>query len=164
MTTLRSGFPNLRRATAADLAGLTALQQAAYAPMAEIAGGQPLPLRVDYADILAEMEVWLVQREGRPAEAALILERQADAMLVWSVAVAPWTQSAGLGRRLLALAEERARELGVGLMRLYTNVLFDRNREIYRRFGYADVREERIGESEPPWIIVHMEKTLDPPA
>jgi len=144
----------------ADLDAVTALQQSAYAPMAEIAGGAPLPLRVDYADILAEMEVWLVCAPDEPPLAALILEHQPDAMLVWSVAVAPAGQSSGLGRRLLAFAEERARKAGRDLMRLYTNLKFERNRSIYRQFGYRDVREERIGDSEPPWIIIHMEKSL----
>ena len=156
----------LRRGTVDDAAALTALQQAAYAPMAEIAGGVPLPLRVDYRDILREMEVWLAEPDGGRLDGALILEHDADATLVWSVSVAPGGQSKGLGRRLLDFAEARARAEGRTRMRLYTNVRFERNCAIYRRFGYAEVREERIGETEPPFVIVHMEKSLaqDAPA
>lgn len=150
----------LRRGTADDTAALTALQQAAYAPMAEIAGGVPLPLRVDYRDILRDMEVWLSAPDGGPVQGALILEHDADATLVWSVSVAPGGQSKGLGRRLLAFAEARAHEEGRSRMRLYTNVRFERNRAIYRRFGYAEVGQERVGATEPPFVIVHMEKSL----
>ena len=152
--------PPLRRATADDAAALTALQHAAYEPMAAIAGGVPLPLRVDYRDILRDMEVWFAGPDGEAPQGALILEHDADATLVWSVSVAPGGQSRGLGRQLLAFAETRARAEGRALMRLYTNVKFERNRAIYRRSGYVEVRQERIGETEPPFVIVHMEKSL----
>lgn len=131
--------------------------------MAEIAGGTPLPLLADYAELLQSAEIWIVERDDAPDfDAALILQHNLGVTLIWSIAVNPDTQSRGLGRRLLGFAEERARAAGSTGMALYTNVKFTRNRDIYRQFGYVDVREERIGEDEPPWIILHMEKSLRP--
>lgn len=151
---------NLRRAGPADVAQLTALQTAAYAPMGEIAGGTPLPLLADYDDLIRRMEVWVAGPPSGPFEAALILDHDEGMTLVWSVAVAPGTQSKGLGRRLLAFAETRARAVGATRMRLYTHRLFERNRAIYRRFGYREIGEEVVGQSDPPWVIVNMEKPL----
>ena len=155
---MSASLAGLRRARADDLSALVALQRAAYEPMGEISGGTPKPLRVDYAEVLADLEVWLLG--GDPLEAALILEYQPDAVLVWSVAVAPTGESRGVGRALLSYAETRARAKGLNLMRLYTNTKFERNRAIYRQFGYDEVRFERIGDDEPPFVIVHMEKPL----
>lgn len=129
--------------------------------MAAISGGAPLPLLADYAEVLAASETWVVGPEGGPLEGALILQHKDGATLVWSVSVRPGGQSRGLGRRFLELAEERASAAGSRIMRLYTNVKFERNRRIYRDFGYRDVREEVVGDRDPPWIIVHMEKPLD---
>lgn len=155
-------IPGLRRATAADAAAVAALKHAAYAPMADIAGGTPLPLLADYDEILATSEVWLVEHDDG-LSAALVLQHGhdgGDATLLWSVAVTPGGQSAGLGRKLLALAETRARVAGSSRMRLYTHVSFERNRAIYRQYGYVDVGEEVVGERDPPWVIVNMEKPL----
>lgn len=149
-----------RRATLADRAAVEDLQHAAYAPMAAIAGGTPLPLLADYREVMAASETWVVDRPEGGLTAALILQHQDDATLVWSVAVRPDSAPKGLGRALLALAEERALAAGRDLMRLYTNVLFSRNRDIYRRFGYVEVSQEKVGDRTPPWIIVHMEKRI----
>lgn len=152
--------PPLRRAGVRDAAALVALQRAAYEPLIEAAGGTPLPLLADYGELLETSEVWVAGEDSGPFDAALILQHQPDATLVWSVAVRPGGQSKGVGRRLLAFAEDRARAAGRARMRLYTSVKFLRNREIYRRFGYREVGEEEVGAREPPWIIVNMEKPL----
>lgn len=151
---------NIRPSGSAERATILELKRAAYEPLTEIAGGTPLPLLADYAEVLAGAETWVVGPEGGPLEAALILQHGDGATLVWSVAVRPGGQSKGLGRELLALAEERARAAGSAAMRLYTSVKFERNRRIYRDFGYREVGEEVVGEQDPPWIIVHMEKSL----
>jgi len=149
-----------RPAEAADRAAIEALQHAAYAPWMAVSGRPPLPMRADYAVVLAESETWVVDGPDGDLDAALILQHQTDAVLIWSVAVHPGGHGKGLGQRLLALAEDRARAAGKDLMRLYTNALFQRNREIYERFGYALVREEAFSDDQPDWIVVHMEKRI----
>lgn len=151
-----------RPAQAADRPAIEALQKAAYAPWIAVSGRPPLPMRADYAVVLAESETWLVDGPDGRLDGALILQHQADAMLIWSVAVDPGGHGKGLGQRLLALAEDRARAAGKDLMRLYTNAKFQRNREIYERFGYAVTREEAFSDDNPDWIVVHMEKGIAP--
>jgi ribosomal protein S18 acetylase RimI-like enzyme len=145
----------LRRATAADVDAVTALQRAAYARNRELLGVEPLPLKADYAEVLSRYEVWLAEGE-HGLDGVLILEARPDDLLIWSVAADPRTQGRGLGRRLLAAAEERAVALGRRVMRLYTGEPLTANIAWYRRHGYAIERVEQM----PDRRIVHMAKQL----
>jgi ribosomal protein S18 acetylase RimI-like enzyme len=144
-----------RRAVAADAGALTELQFAAYAENRAILGVVPLPLRVDYAQIRANHEVWLVE-DATGLSGALILEPGADDMLIWSVATAPRAQGSGLGNLLLAKAEERAMELGRKTLRLYTGERLVSNIAWYGRHGYAVERIEKLADRN----LVHMIKTI----
>src|SRR5215216_3436980 len=106
-----STLNGLRRATMADVDAVTALQQAAYANNRELLGVEPLPLLADYTEILTDYEVWLAE-EPDGLQGVLILKSHPDDLLIWSVATAPSAEGQGLGRRLLAAAEQRAKELG----------------------------------------------------
>jgi ribosomal protein S18 acetylase RimI-like enzyme len=145
----------LRRAGAADLTAVTTLQHAAYAANRALLGVEPLPLRADYAEVLAMQEVWLADG-AHGLDGALILEVLPDALLVWSLATAPAAQGRGVGRQLLAAAEERAHFLGRPLVRLYTGEKLTGNIAWYRCHGYAVERVERL----PDRAIVHMIKAI----
>ena len=69
----------------------------------------------------------------------------------------PSGQSAGLGRRLLAAAEERARALGLDEVRLYTGEPLTRNIAWYGRRGFVIDRIEELSERR----LVHMKKSVD---
>jgi len=140
----------------ADIAAVNAFQHAAYARNRTILGLEPLPLTVDYATIVADYEVWLLE-QGEAIEAMLILETRADDLLIWSVAVAPEVQGRGIGNRLLGVAEARARELGRHKVRLYTGDKLAGNIAWYERRGFARERIEDLGARR----LVHMMKELD---
>ena len=146
---------NLRRGTPGDLDALTAMQRAAYARNEAILGVVPIPLQIDYADVLASKEVWLADGDAR-LRGALILDLEPDHLLIWSIATDPREQQSGLGKRLLAAAEARARELSFTTIRLYTGTLLVHLVAWYGRHGYA---VERI-EQRPDRSITHMIKTL----
>jgi ribosomal protein S18 acetylase RimI-like enzyme len=150
-----STLAGLRRATAADVDAVTALQRAAYARNREILGVEPLPLQADYDEVVAHYEVWLAEGDG--LEGVLILEQRPDDLLIWSVATHPQVQGRRLGRRLLAAAEDRAAALGKRVMRLYTGEPLTGNIAWYRRHGYAVERVEQM----PDRRAVHMVKVLD---
>lgn len=145
----------LRRASAADLEAIIALQQAAYAPNRAILGVEPLPLQADYTALLNEQEVWLAEDKGG-LSGALFLDPRPDHLLVWSVATAPSRQRQGLGLRLLAAAETRARQLALDTVRLYTGEKLTANVRWYHRHGYAIERVEDLGDRR----AVHMSKKL----
>jgi N-acetylglutamate synthase-like GNAT family acetyltransferase len=145
----------LRRADTGDLAAIVALQRAAYAKNRPILGVEPLPLLVDYADILKSHEVWLAERAGE-LEGVLILQAHADHLLIWSVAITPALHGRGLGKTLLTDAEARARELGLAHLRLYTGEPLTGNIAWYERHGYVRERIEDLGDRR----VVHMVKDL----
>ena len=145
----------LRRAGADDLPAIVALQRAAYAKNRPLLGVEPLPLLADYAELLVSHEIWLAESASR-LEGILILAPRADDLLIWSIATAPGVQRTGLGNRLLAAAEQRADELGICTLRLYTGEPLAGNIAWYERHGYGRERVEDLGDRR----VVHMVKHL----
>src|SRR5690606_31290119 len=132
-------------------------QRAAYAESREILGLEPLPLQADYAGILASKETWLACDGDRPV-AALIVEVEGEALLIWSIAVDPARQRSGLGRALLAAAGERAAALRIPTIRLYTGETLTHLVAWYRRHGFALERVEALADRR----IVHLSKPVGP--
>jgi ribosomal protein S18 acetylase RimI-like enzyme len=150
-----SAVPGLRRADAGDVAAVTALQFAAYAKNRALLGVELLPLRADYGRILADYETWLAE-SADGLDGVLILEPRTDDLLIWSIATAPRLHGRGLGRRLLAFAEERARAHGFSIVRLYTGEKLTGNIAWYERHGFAREWVEDMGDRR----AVHMMKRL----
>ena len=146
----------LRRAAAADLPAVVALQQAAYARNRTILGVEPLPLLADYIEILRDYEVWVAGLAGGPLRAVLVLAWPADHLLIWSLASAPEAQGKGWGNHLLEFAEVRARQQGRHAIRLYTGAKLRDNVAWYGRRGYSVERVEAMRDRD----VVHMIKTL----
>ncbi len=147
--------PVFRRAVPGDLDAVTALQRAAWSANRSILGVEPIPLRADYARILAQDEVWLAHL-GDALAGVLILQVRRDDMLIWSIATSPAVQGRGIGNRLLALAENLARAAGRPVMRLYTGQKLTHNIDWYARHGYEVERLEDL----PDRTLVHMMKTF----
>jgi ribosomal protein S18 acetylase RimI-like enzyme len=145
----------LRRATSADLPAVMALQQAAYAQNRAILGVEPLPLLADYAQVLADYEVFLAERDGL-LDGVLILKPRDGDLLIWSIASAPHARGRGTGNAMLSFADDRARALGVPCIRLYTGAPLTANIAWYSRHGYAHETTEDIGDR----VVVNLIKQL----
>jgi N-acetylglutamate synthase-like GNAT family acetyltransferase len=122
--------PTLRKATTADAAAITALTEAAYAKYIPLIGRKPQPMTADYRQMVADHTIWLLEAAGQLA-GVLVLIEELETLLIYSIAVRPDLQGRGLGHRLLALAENEARQAGCQNIRLYTNEHF---KEIKRLF------------------------------
>jgi GNAT superfamily N-acetyltransferase len=148
----------LRRAGLGDVAALTELKRRAYAGYLARIGAEPQPMVADYDAMLADHDLWVLDRpEGAGLLAALVLRRKPGCLLVWSVAVAPEVRRRGLGRAPLGFAETEARRLGCRSVRLFTNQHFTENLALYRRLGYLETgREVYRGRT-----LVHLHKPLD---
>jgi ribosomal protein S18 acetylase RimI-like enzyme len=145
----------LRQAVASDVADIRKLTREAYAKWVPLIGREPKPMTADYAEAVRTHRIDLLHGAG--ALAALIETiAEADHLLVENLAVSPAFQGRGLGRKLMAHAEQIAASLGHGEIRLYTNKLFAQNIELYRKLGYRIDREEvlEIG------VAVHMSKPV----
>jgi len=148
--------PAVRRATAEDADKLTVLARAAYARHVPVIGREPMPMSADWGQLLSEQEIWIVDGAAGEALASLALDIQPDHVMIWSVAVAPAHQKRGLGRRLMALAETRARALQRAEIRLFTNARMEGNIALYRRLGYHETRREPLSDR----VLVHMSKAV----
>ena len=145
----------LRKAVLADAEVIAALTDAAYSRYIARMGRKPRPMTDDYRAIVAEQPVWLLCFDAHPI-GVLVLMAEPEAMLIYSVAVHPDHQKRGLGRRLLALAEEQALAAGYQTIRLYTNEHMVENIALYQRLGYQETGREPVADTN----IVHMAKAL----
>jgi ribosomal protein S18 acetylase RimI-like enzyme len=144
-----------RAAVAADAAAVTSLTRAVYARYVPGMGREPLTMSADHGAAIRDHQVWVLERDGALI-ASLELIPEDACLVVENVAVAGAQQGQGIGRRLMAFAEQEARRQGYGELRLYTNETMAENIGLYRSIGYA------ITEREPHrgTDIVHMRKTL----
>ena len=127
----------IRPATAHDVAPVQALIEAAYALYIPRIGAKPGPMLEDYAALIAQGRVEVFEKQGQVL-GVLVLIAQADGLLLDNVAVSPAAQGRGLGRQLMAHAEARARQLGLEVVRLYTNEAMSENLGLYERLGYRE--------------------------
>ncbi|HSQ02576.1 MAG TPA: GNAT family N-acetyltransferase [Burkholderiales bacterium] len=150
----------IRLALPDEAEAVRALSAAAYLPVyLPLYGRPPMPAREDYAPRIARGEVWIAEIDARLA-AVLVLERQADHMLLYSIAIQPVYQGRGLAAKLLAFADVRAKEAGFSEIRLYTNEKMLRNQSIYARAGYREIGR-RLHPNQSGLMLVDMAKTLD---
>lgn len=128
----------LRRAILDDAEVLARVAVAAYEGYLPRfpAGLRPGPMDADSRAAIEHDETWVAEDDGRIV-GFLVLAPHTDHLLLENVAVLPALQGRGIGRRLLALAEARAGDLGFDVIRLYTHASMVENQRLYERLGYA---------------------------
>ncbi|MGW5864000.1 GNAT family N-acetyltransferase [Streptomyces sp. NPDC055239] len=136
----RDTTDDIRPATAADVTAVKAVTDAAYHPYIERIGVVPVPMEADHAADVAAGRVYVT---GDPVVGVLVLVAHEDHLFLDSIAVHPEAAGHGVGRRLLAFVDDRARELGLSQVRLYTNAMMWENQRLYPRYGYEMV-ERRV--------------------
>ncbi|MFC8126650.1 GNAT family N-acetyltransferase [Streptomyces sp. NPDC057302] len=154
---------DIRPATAADVPAVKAVTDAAYHRYIERIGVVPAPMEADHAAQVAAGRVYVTGVAGATGATGdpsvvgvLVLVPHEDHLFLDSIAVHPEAAGQGVGRRLLAFVDERARALGLPEVRLYTNVMMWENVELYPRYGYEMV-ERRV---DGPYDRYHYRKRL----
>lgn len=108
-------------------------------------GRPPAPMTAGYAQAVQARQAWVAVEDGEIAGFVILIEKPGY-LLLENVAVRPAAQGRGIGSRLLALAEEHARSLRIGEIRLYTNEAMTENLSYYPRHGYTEThRAEQDG-------------------
>ena len=79
----------------------------------------------------------MVREDGRVV-GVLVMRPEPPALFVENVAVRPERQGRGLGRALMAFAEDHARAAGLAEVTLYTNQKMTENLRFYAALGYAE--------------------------
>jgi GNAT superfamily N-acetyltransferase len=152
----------IRRARPEERAAVEAIVNAAYAIYVDRIGKPPGPMLDDYAPLIADGMVSVLEDEGRTIAAIIVLVPQPDHLLLDNIAVQPDRQGHGLGRQLITFAEDEARRLGFAELRLYTHEKMVENIALYTRLGFVETGRGR----EAGYDRVFMTKRLatDPPA
>lgn len=146
--------PAVRAATAADVAAVRAVTDAAYHPYIARIGVVPQPMEADHMADIAAGRVYVT---GEPVAGLVVVSAFPDHLFLDSIAVHPDAHGQGVGRRLLHFVEAHARALGLPEIRLHTNALMWENQAIYPRYGYELVGRRVDG----PYDRFHYRKTLD---
>jgi N-acetylglutamate synthase-like GNAT family acetyltransferase len=94
-------------------------------------------MTADYTAAVRRGQAWVAAVDGEVAGFIILFSRPGY-LLLENVAVLPAAQGRGIGARLLALAEDRARALHVPEIRLYTNAAMTEDLAYYRRHGYTE--------------------------
>jgi ribosomal protein S18 acetylase RimI-like enzyme len=145
----------IRRATPADAAAIAALTRAAYEKWIPVIGRAPKPMTADYDIAVQTHLIDLLFADGALVALVECIEEPGQ-LLIENLAVDPAHQGSGYGRRMLAQAEETARQLGFAEVRLYTNKLFTENVAFYRKHGYRLDGESAFKGG----LLVHMSRRL----
>jgi len=132
----------IRRADPGDVDALRAIAAAAYQKYVTRIGRDPAPMTADYAEAVRDGQAWTATEDGRIVGFAILIPRPGY-LLLENVAVLPAAQGRGIGGKLLSLAEEHARDLGLGEIRLYTNEAMTENLAYYARHGYTETHRAR---------------------
>lgn len=148
-----AGPLGLRRATADDLPAIRAVIGAAYARYLTRMDKPPAPVFRDYGPSVEAGTTWVT---GSPITAVLTLCPRDDHLYVENIAVAPSAQGRGLGRALMAFAEQEAARRGLSRMALVTHEAMTENQAIYARLGYVEIERR----SEDGYRRIYLEKPL----
>ena len=125
-----------------DVPAIERVVDAAYTPYIARIGKRPGPMLDDYRARVAAGAVWVVRITEGLAGLAVLLPA-ADHLLLDNIAVSPAHQGQGIGRRLMAFAEDEARRRGLAEVRLYTHALMHENLRLYARLGYEETGRAR---------------------
>ena len=86
----------------------------------------------------------------------LVIMIDGDTLLLDNFAVLPDWQNFGISKVLTTRANQEARRLGLGKLRLYTNARMTKNLELYRRRGWVEIERR----TEHGFDRVYMERLL----
>jgi len=146
----------VRPAEPGDVEALRDIAAAAYQHYVPRIGHPPAPMTANYAKAIRRRQSW-VAVDGGEVTGFVILIAQPGYLLLDNIAVRPDAQGRGIGTRLLDLAEDHARSLRLGEIRLYTNQAMTENLSYYPRHGYTEThRAEQDG-----FHRVYFHKPLD---
>ena len=136
---------SIRPARAGEAAAIRGLVRRSYAMYVPRMGREPGPMLDDYEKRVAEGAVWVLETDGALV-GILVLLPYDDHLLMDNVAVDPECQGRGVGKALVAFAEDEARRRGYPEIRLYTHQTMVENVRMYKKLGYEEIgRGEQAG-------------------
>jgi len=136
---------NIRPACVSDLPAMTQIVAEAYSKYIARIGKAPGPMLDDYPSHVRNHTAWVVQCDRAIAGLIVLLPAE-DHLLLDNVAVDPARHGRGIGRALMAFAEQEAARRGYREVRLYTHEKMTENLVMYPALGWQETgRGEQAG-------------------
>ncbi len=149
------GEMEIRPARLADAPAIAECVDAAFRHYIDRIGKPPGPMMDDYKEVVLQHRV-LLMIDQTNIVGVLVLIREAASLLLDNVAVHPAYQGRGLGRQLIALAEDETRRMGLSAITLYTNACMTENISLYKSLDYMETERK----TEKGYQRVYMRKEL----
>lgn len=128
----------IRIAQPEDRVNITRCVNVAYAVYAGRVGHRPAQMRADYAALIEQGAVYVVDGNRR-IDAVLVIHPQDDHLFIENVAVRPSIQGNGIGKQMLQFAEDQARQLHLPEVRLATLEKMEGNLTFFPHLGFAEI-------------------------
>ena len=136
---------NIRPADVEDFPAIASIVAAAYHKYIERIGKPPGPMLDDYHAHIRNHAAWVIVSGGVVA-GLLVLLPAPDHLLLDNIAIDPSRHGRGLGRKLLAFADQEAARRGYRELRLYTHEMMTENLAMYPALGWQETgRGEQDG-------------------
>lgn len=126
---------DLRPATLDDVAAIRSVARRAYIKYVPRIGRVPAPMAADFLWHVQAGQVHVVVVESKTVGYLIAFARDDD-FFIENVAVDPAGAGQGIGKALMQLAEDQAREAGCSKIVLYTNARMYENFPFYAALGY----------------------------
>ncbi len=141
----RSAKMSIRPAEAADVPAITRIVTAAYSKYIARMGKSPGPMLDDYRSHIRSHTAWVTEDGGTLAGLIVLIPKD-DHLLLDNIAVDPALQGRGIGKALMAFAEQEAQRRGYHELRLYTHETMTENLSMYSALGWRESgRGEQAG-------------------
>lgn len=135
---IRLGGMEIQRARPEDAMFIRRIAEDAYRPYIRRIGRKPAPMVADFPALIVAGDVWIAA-EHTEIMGYVVMRARGGSLHVENLAVAPERHGLGVGKALLAHAEDEARRAGLGRMDLYTNAKMRENLAFYPALGWVEV-------------------------
>ena len=146
----------IRLAQSRDEVEIRRCAQQAYTRYVPLIGRKPAPIVADFPAQIAEGWVYVATDDQGSFQGYIVFYAEGSHVLLESVAVLPSAAGRGVGRALIGVCEDAARQSGLKGVRLYTNEKMTDNLLIYPKLGYVQVAQR----TEDGFKRVYFEKSI----
>jgi N-acetylglutamate synthase-like GNAT family acetyltransferase len=135
----------IRPANASDVPAIEQIVADAYHKYVERIGKPPAPMLEDYSTHVRDHTAWVAEADGIVVGLVVLIPEE-DHLLLDNIAVDPACHGRGIGRALLAFADQEAIRRGYDELRLYTHEKMTENLVMYPALGWEETgRGEQSG-------------------
>lgn len=132
----------IKLATHEDLGDVTLCVCAAMLKYITVMKKQPKPMLADYNSLIEKQKIIIATKSDKIA-GVLVFDTSDEGITIETIAVNPYTQGNGVGRKLISFAETVAVKSGFPYLNILAHRSMDNVKQIYEHLGFRPY-DERI--------------------